>query len=276
VRGIAVLTRPSLQPWVAALSVAVVLTVSFGARAQDPAGAPKHADDPMAAEARRHYEEGTKAFNLGEFPRAITEFKAAYNAKADPSLLYNIAQSYRLQGDAAQAVFFYKSFLRNMPAAPNRKEVEGRIRTLDKQVEEQRKEPVPLVPPPAVTSPPPAAPAVVGTAPAISPVPPATTERTPLTPGSAVGDVAAPKAPETPPPSTVPPTLEPQPVAAPPATVDLTSPPPEATPATPVYKKWWFWTGIGAVVLVGVVAVAARDKPPSTTFGLFDPTFTKP
>jgi len=234
----------------------------------------------MAAEARRHYEEGTKAFNLGEFPRAITEFKAAYNAKADPSLLYNIAQSYRLQGDASQAVFFYKSFLRNMPATPNRKEVEGRIRTLEKQVEEQRKEPVPLVPPPAVTSPPPAAVPGAGTAPATAPatapVPPAPTERTPLAPGAAAGDVAAPKAPETAPPATAPSSLEPQPAAAPPATVDLTSPPPAATPATPVYKKWWFWTGIGAVVLVGVVAVAARDKPPSTTFGLFDPTFTKP
>ena len=52
--------------------------------------------------------------------------------------------------------------------------------------------------------------------------------------------------------------------AAPPPTV--TSPAPEATPgaldltaqpasaeSTPLYKKWWFWTGIGAVVAAGVV-----------------------
>jgi hypothetical protein len=37
--------------------------------------------------------------------------------------------------------------------------------------------------------------------------------------------------------------------------VSLTeSPPvPEAAPASPVYKTWWFWTGVGAVVVAGTV-----------------------
>ncbi|MEO8214153.1 MAG: hypothetical protein ABI560_13215, partial [Myxococcales bacterium] len=100
---------------------ATVMAVS----ASSPAWSAGGTDEPNASEAKRHYEEGTKAFNLGEFARAIAEFKATYNVKPDPLLLYNIAQSYRLAGDAGQALFFYKSFLRNMPGASNRKDVEA-------------------------------------------------------------------------------------------------------------------------------------------------------
>ena len=84
--------------------------------------------DAAVVEARKHFEDGTKAFNLGEFDRAIAEYKAAYNAKPDPVFLYNIAQSYRLSNDLSQALFFYRSFLRNQPNTPNRKEIEERIR----------------------------------------------------------------------------------------------------------------------------------------------------
>jgi outer membrane protein assembly factor BamD (BamD/ComL family) len=135
-------TKTALRTWVLGAAVAVASILA-------PVGTGRAADDPEAAEAKKHYEEGTKAFNLGEYPRAISEFKATYNAKPDPLLLYNIAQSYRLQGDPSQALFFYKSFLRNMPNAPNRKEVEGRIKTLEKQIAEQKtdqKEPAAIAP----------------------------------------------------------------------------------------------------------------------------------
>src|SRR5262245_16083155 len=92
---------------------------------------------PAAAadtDARRHFEEGSKAFALGEFPKAIEEYRAAYRLKPDPAILYNIAQAYRLNSELTQAVFFYRSYLRNMVNAPNRKEVEQRIAALDVQI----------------------------------------------------------------------------------------------------------------------------------------------
>lgn len=258
---------------VAALAAVLVVAGVNGARAQEAAG-PKRADDPAAAEARRHYEEGTKAFNLGEFPRAIAEFKAAYNAKDDPSLLYNIAQSFRLQGDAAQAIFFYRSYLRNMPTTPNRREVEGRIRTLEKQLEDQKKAdqkmeaaPVPvLTPPPSVAAPP----AAAQPAPAVEPTAPAA----PVVPAPAKQETA-PAPVETPLPTAPAPV---EPTNASPA-VDLTrAPADQPAPSAPFYKKWWFWTAVGVVAVLGVGAgiAAARDKPPSTTLGLYDPTFVKP
>jgi hypothetical protein len=94
--------------------------------------------DSAAAEARRHFEEGSKAFSLGEFQRAVTEYKAGFNLKPDPVFLYNIAQAYRLAGDLANSLFFYRSYLRNDPTASNRKEVERRIHELDQQLAQQR------------------------------------------------------------------------------------------------------------------------------------------
>jgi hypothetical protein len=44
----------------------------------------------------------------------------------------------------------------------------------------------------------------------------------------------------------------------PPATIDLAAPPPEPTPAAPIYRRWWFWTGVaGAAVLAVTGALVA-------------------
>lgn len=79
-----------------------------------------------------------KAYDLGDFKRAVEGYKAAYEAKPDPVLLYNIAQSYRLAKDFEQAVFFYRSYMRRLPDAPNRADVEARVALLEKQLEMQK------------------------------------------------------------------------------------------------------------------------------------------
>jgi hypothetical protein len=262
----------AVSMWAAGLHVPV-------ARAADEpssSGTGKH-DDPQAAEARRHYEEGTKAFNLGEYPRAVSEFKAAYNAKPDPLLLYNIGQSFRLGGDASQALFFYRSFLRNMPAAPNRKEVEGRIRVLEKQVEEQKRDAPPAgsalsAQPPGTAAGQPPAP---GTSPAGEAAPPIGGETTGHRASDVpVGSTAAPVS-ASPPARPAPPGASGPTTGAPP-TIELSQPATRQSPSTssPFYTRWWFWTGVGVVLLVGIgAAAAARDKVPSTTYGLRDPMF---
>src|SRR5262245_34195191 len=78
-------------------------------------------------DAKRYYQEATTAYNLGDFERPIDIYKKAYQAKSDPVFLYNLAQAYRLAKNPTQALFFYRSYLRNRPDAPNRAEVEGRI-----------------------------------------------------------------------------------------------------------------------------------------------------
>jgi hypothetical protein len=47
--------------------------------------------------------------------------------------------------------------------------------------------------------------------------------------------------------------------------ISQSAPPPEPQESRPVYKRWWFWTGIGAVVAGGVVTgVLLSKKSPAT------------
>ncbi len=110
-----------------ALSLILVFALVGAARADD------------RALAREHFQKGSKAFALGAYDEAIAEYSAAYRAKDDPALLYNIAQAHRLATHAADALRFYKMYLSLLPKAPNRDEVEGKIAELQKLVDQQKK-----------------------------------------------------------------------------------------------------------------------------------------
>jgi tetratricopeptide (TPR) repeat protein len=85
------------------------------------------------AAARAAFERGTKAYNLAEYGRALESYKEAYNIKADPALLFNIAQCHRLLGHTDEAIAIYRSYLREAPDAKNRADVEKRIEELQAQ-----------------------------------------------------------------------------------------------------------------------------------------------
>jgi tetratricopeptide (TPR) repeat protein len=107
------------------------------------------ADDTTAA--REHYQKGTSYYDLGRWTDAIKEFEAAYEIKNDPALLYNLAQSYRQAGNSEQALHFYRTYLRRVPKAPNRAEIEGRISQLEQLIAQKSST---QTTPPNVTLPP--------------------------------------------------------------------------------------------------------------------------
>jgi len=76
-------------------------------------------------EARDLYKQGMTHYELGEFDLAIDEFKRAYALTSAPGLLFNLAQVYRMKKDPEQAVYFYRTYLRLVPDAPNRADVEA-------------------------------------------------------------------------------------------------------------------------------------------------------
>lgn len=98
---------------------------------------PAIADDVEAA--RRHYQQGSKDFDLGLYDKAIEHYMAAYDAKPDPALLYNIAQAHKLAGHPVEAVRFYKTYLSRVPDASNADEVRSKIAELEKAIEQQRR-----------------------------------------------------------------------------------------------------------------------------------------
>src|SRR5262249_20893086 len=92
--------------------------------------APALAQTEDVAAAREHYRRGNQAYDLGKYVEAAHEYEQAYDAKDAPALLFNVAQAYRLGDDYKNALRAYRAFLRRMPRAPNRVEVEARIADL--------------------------------------------------------------------------------------------------------------------------------------------------
>lgn len=122
------------------------LTAVMAVLAVAGAASAEQLDDVNAA--RTHYKKGTRAFELGHYSEAIKEYEAAYEAKDDPALLYNIGQAYRLSGNNAEALRAYKMYLHRLPEAGNADEVRGRILELQKTIDEQHAKPsIPAAPP---------------------------------------------------------------------------------------------------------------------------------
>lgn len=96
-------------------------------------------DEQKKAEAKALYDKGISHYNLGEFDPAIAAFRQAYAVSSAPGLLFNIAQSFRLKKDYENASYFYTTYLRLKPDAPNRADVEARIVEMGTLLEEQKK-----------------------------------------------------------------------------------------------------------------------------------------
>jgi tetratricopeptide (TPR) repeat protein len=208
--------------WFCAVTVVVVLAVPVAASGQAPSA---------VEQSRIHHKNAVVHFNLDEWKEAAAEFKEAYRLHPDPLFLYNIGQCYRKMGEHAEALSYYRKYLRAAPRAANRAEVERRMDELEAALaaaSKSREAPPPSVLPPATepVAPPPAA---------ATPAP----------------DLAVP-------------------APAPPA-VNLVSEP--AAPEPPVYKRWWFWAGVGAAVAAGVTIgiLASSPRTRATYKGDLDP-----
>jgi hypothetical protein len=201
------------------------------------AGSARAAPTPQeATQAREAFKSAQVHYDLKEYGAALEDFKTSYRMVQDPVMLFNIAQCHFFLGQNEEALGFYRNFLRRSPDAPNRATVERKIQDLERKVAAAPK------PNPALAAPPPPAagsPSSLAPAPVVSPSSAATTPPpvTSAVPPSIVASAGAPTSP---------------------AAIDLSSsPPPEPAARPPIWKKWWFWTGIGAVVAVGVVAGVA-------------------
>jgi hypothetical protein len=224
------------------LSCAVVLAPGrAGATSEDE----KHA--------RALYERAEKSFDIGKFADALADYQAAYEAKPLPGFLFNIAQCYRNMGDFDRARFFFRRYLAVDPRAPNRRKVEELISEMTKQLEAQKDQ---RVGGPTAPSPPPAG---ATAAPAASPP---SAEEAPASPPPAVAPPPAPA-----PTLALTPELEPSPANGPPVVTNT----PAAPEKKPLSRRWWFWTGIGAVVVGGAVAAFFLTRPETRTPGTLDP-----
>lgn len=97
-------------------------------------------------EARTLFEQGRVAFDEGRFRDAWDYFHRAYQLSKRPKLLYNVGQSAdRLRMDR-EALKAFKLYLKKVPDADNRKEVEARVKALEERFAREG-QPVPGEPP---------------------------------------------------------------------------------------------------------------------------------
>lgn len=121
-------------------------------------GGPAHAAEPAAqattaeapsdaaaeAEAQRLFEEGSQAYNLGNFEAAIERFEAAYNLSHASALLYNIGQAYskryEVDPDPAflrKARVLYLNFAKiNEAAGEDARDARDRVAAIDARLAE--------------------------------------------------------------------------------------------------------------------------------------------
>jgi hypothetical protein len=235
----AIILRRSLPGAISLLLGSLVILVAMFSVA-----VPARAEDKTAA--RDHWERGTKFYDLGKYDDAIREFEAAYQAKGDPAFLYNLAQSHRLAGHPGDSLRFYRTYLRYVPKAANRADIEDRIKELEKILAEHPAAESVHVPP-AVTSP--SAPAGDGVAPPAMGSHPG---ETPAAPGA-----GAASSPPWPPAAGV---VSPAPATGPEVAAPGAAEPPLSNPSPPVIKKSVrkkvgvvLVAGGGALIVVGAI-----------------------
>jgi hypothetical protein len=96
-----------------------------------PLCARAQAADPAVA-MQAHFDRGLRYYEDKQFVLAASEFRAAYEAKASASLLYNEAVCHEKLKDYARAATLFREYLRTAPQARDRREIEDRIEDLEK------------------------------------------------------------------------------------------------------------------------------------------------
>ncbi len=85
----------------------------------------------LQREAQARYDEGVLAYRRGQYEQAVALFIVADRLLPSPALAYNIAQAYEKQHATAEALDYYREFLRRAPKADNRQEVAVRVAALE-------------------------------------------------------------------------------------------------------------------------------------------------
>jgi tetratricopeptide (TPR) repeat protein len=90
--------------------------------------------------AEQHFNQGQKAYTAGEYDKAMKEFLAAYQAFPANTLLFNIGQTYRMQGDHEKALAYYQKYVEFEPNGGQVGEAKQHIQELKAEVEAARRQ----------------------------------------------------------------------------------------------------------------------------------------
>lgn len=84
--------------------------------------------------ARLVYEQAVSAYGERRYKDAILLFQQADGLRPNPAFSFNIGIAYEDMGDSAMALHYYRQYLRQLPKASDRDEVDQRIRRLERAI----------------------------------------------------------------------------------------------------------------------------------------------
>ncbi|HEY4394245.1 MAG TPA: tetratricopeptide repeat protein [Polyangia bacterium] len=191
------------------------------------------------AEDRRETE-GRSWFAKGEYEKALDLFAELFAENNDPVYLRNIGRCYQKLRRPEKSIDAFREYLRRAHVRPSeREEINGFIKEMQDLQASQ-----------AGTAP---------TAPAAAPKPFEPAAPPPPSPAAPAAEAApAPVVPAASPPASAAGATETS--TAPGATLVASGESHPDESATPITKRWWFWTGIGAVVVAGVVTAVVLSS----------------
>lgn len=170
-----------------------------------------------------HFKQASQLYQEGQYARAVLEFQAAYDRRPEPRILVNIGRTLQKLGHAKEALDYYQ---RSQAAAPGDAAMQASV---SKFIVEAR--------------------AQLEAASRPRPDPSAEPSEEPKPNGEGAEQEPAPAGLDEP--KEALPTLLQLPYGPPLVKYVVTS-----APSRPVYKRWWFWTLIGAAAVGGAAAIA--------------------
>jgi hypothetical protein len=208
--------------------VAVLVVLSLASPTVASAQPPPATAEEAMARAKEIYEAGVSAFNMQSYKDAETAFREVYDLIHSPEVLFDIALALEKQRQWGEAAKVYEAYLRDSRKVKDRRHITERVKTLHGR--QRRQEETDL----ALNSGKPA-PSEVAAAPGNEVMKMGEVDDGLLTFGEASGvDKSA-------------------------VTQDATVEKKPIDTATPIYKKWWLWTGVAAVVVIVAVVIIAVE-----------------
>lgn len=99
----------------------------------DDQDAPRLSPEEADKRARALFEQGRVAFQEGRYRDAWDYFRKAYLLSKRPELLYNVGQAADRMRMDREALEAFRLYLKRLPDAENRREVENRVRALEER-----------------------------------------------------------------------------------------------------------------------------------------------
>jgi hypothetical protein len=217
--------------------------------------------------ARVLFQHAEANFQAGKFSEALADYRAAYQIEPLPGFVFNIGQCYRNLRDYERARTAFRRYVALAPHSPNREVADALIADMTRMIADQHAadqraaeqhaaDPHPVAAVAATVADPPELPPKSATASAAS----SAAVSAPVATAASARPVSLTLAHHTP---AAPQVDEPPPLVTAPGSTPRSS---DRDTSPPIYRRWWFWTGVGAAVAGGAVTalLLTRSSPEGT------------